>query len=281
MGRSLILACCCAACSFRLPPPGSAGDDATPTPGDRDGDGIPDESDLCPDTPDKDQRDYDRDGFGDACDKCPHIATAANVDGDSDGVGDECDPAPDTAGDSIALWVDFKGDPAAITGWTKAGTWDVAGEFLSGSDLDTIDLVRVPLDLPRASIATRMRIDSAGGGGAGVWVRSGVKGQIEQGTGEQAYQCGLIIASGNVEAKTIENFGSLDDNTTTWPGPLANGTTIDIDMRVTTKLHCTLAAPPTSPTDANLGASTAGQLELLTDRATVSFDYLFVVKSGS
>ena len=282
MGRSLILACCCAACSFQLPPPGSGGDDSgVPMPGDRDGDGVPDESDLCPDLADKDQRDYDRDGFGDACDKCPHIATAANVDGDIDGVGDECDPAPDAAGDSIALWVDFKGDPAAIAGWTQSGSWTVDGEFLSGADLDAIDLVRIPLDLPRASMATRMRIDTAGGGGAGVWVRSGVQGEIEQSNGQQAYQCGLIIASGNVEAKTITNGTNLDDNTITWPGPLADGTTIDIAMRVTDMLECTLSPPATSPPPAGVGTSTAGKLEILTARTRASFDYLFVVRSGS
>lgn len=250
-------------------------------PGDRDGDGVPDESDLCPDTPDKEQRDYDRDGFGDACDACPHIATTANVDGDRDGVGDECDPAPATAGDSIALWVDFKGDPDVIATWTKAGTWNVVGEFLSGADLDTIDLVRIPLDLPRASIATRMRIDTAGGGGAGVWVRSGVQGEIELGNGQQAYQCGLIIASGNVEAKSIAGGNSLDDNTATWPGPLADGTTIDIDLRVTDMVECTLAPPATSPQPAGLGASTSGKLEILTARTRASFDYLFVVRSPS
>ncbi|MBR4985800.1 MAG: amidohydrolase family protein [Proteobacteria bacterium] len=38
---------------------------------DRDGDGIPDSSDNCPDTPNADQNDADNDGKGDVCDLCP------------------------------------------------------------------------------------------------------------------------------------------------------------------------------------------------------------------
>lgn len=38
---------------------------------DKDGDGIPDSTDNCPDTPNADQHDADNDGKGDACDLCP------------------------------------------------------------------------------------------------------------------------------------------------------------------------------------------------------------------
>jgi plastocyanin len=40
-------------------------------PADADGDGVPDDSDNCPDTPNDDQTDTDGDGYGDACDLCP------------------------------------------------------------------------------------------------------------------------------------------------------------------------------------------------------------------
>ncbi len=42
---------------------------------DRDGDGIPDDIDNCPDTPNPDQTDSDGDGIGDVCDLPADIAT--------------------------------------------------------------------------------------------------------------------------------------------------------------------------------------------------------------
>lgn len=63
-------------------------------PSDRDQDGVPDESDNCPDVYNPDQNDTDHDGFGDACDYCPTLATTVNHDEDGDLVGDECDLCP-------------------------------------------------------------------------------------------------------------------------------------------------------------------------------------------
>ena len=62
---------------------------------DRDHDGVPDSSDNCPDTINKDQRDLDFDGVGDACDNCPSTPNADQADRDHDGLGDACDPCPD------------------------------------------------------------------------------------------------------------------------------------------------------------------------------------------
>lgn len=46
----------------------------TPVAMDRDGDGVPDAQDNCPDEPNPDQSDRDGDGAGDACDKQPDVA---------------------------------------------------------------------------------------------------------------------------------------------------------------------------------------------------------------
>jgi thrombospondin type 3 repeat protein len=75
---------------------------------DRDGDGVPDSADNCPDTPNADQRDTDHDGQGDACDpdddndqvadqndNCPTTANPDQRDTDGDGQGDACDPDDD------------------------------------------------------------------------------------------------------------------------------------------------------------------------------------------
>jgi hypothetical protein len=88
---------------------------------DRDGDGLSDGVDNCPDTPNAAdlkldhenpvQIDTDRDGAGDACDLdddgdgvpdaddlCPLTPDAAQADGDGDGRGDACDPFDDRPG---------------------------------------------------------------------------------------------------------------------------------------------------------------------------------------
>ena len=51
---------------------------------DMDNDGVPDESDNCPETPNADQADTDNDGSGNACD----------TDDDNDGILDELDNCP-------------------------------------------------------------------------------------------------------------------------------------------------------------------------------------------
>ena len=61
---------------------------------DWDGDGIPNNQDNCPCTPNQDQLDSDGDGVGDACDNCPNIANPRQEDEDGDGVGNVCDNCP-------------------------------------------------------------------------------------------------------------------------------------------------------------------------------------------
>lgn len=97
-------------------------------PGDRDGDGVPDMTDNCPDTPNADQGDEDGDHLGDACDPCPIEAAAPGDDPDGDGVAGSCDPNPTTPGDKI---VAFQGFHAALpASWQVVGTataaWDAA-----------------------------------------------------------------------------------------------------------------------------------------------------------
>jgi hypothetical protein len=71
---------------------------------DKDGDGIIDDNDNCPDTANSDQADTDGDGTGDVCDddrdgdgianaedNCPDVSNADQADADGDGTGDVCD----------------------------------------------------------------------------------------------------------------------------------------------------------------------------------------------
>lgn len=98
---------------------------SAPTDGDRDGDGVADELDLCPNLYDPLQWDTDGDGIGDVCDpcainaygtdctpeagdrdgdgvadgddNCPEVGNPDQADRDADEVGDACDACPDLA----------------------------------------------------------------------------------------------------------------------------------------------------------------------------------------
>lgn len=71
---------------------------------DRDGDGISDSNDICPDRADPNQTDTDGDGVGDACDRCPEDANKTEpgecgcgteeTDSDGDGTADCVDRCP-------------------------------------------------------------------------------------------------------------------------------------------------------------------------------------------
>ena len=58
---------------------------------DRDGDGIIDLEDNCPDVSNPAQRDIDGDTFGDLCDNCQSRSNANQVDSNGDGIGNACD----------------------------------------------------------------------------------------------------------------------------------------------------------------------------------------------
>ena len=64
---------------------------------DRDGDGVPDSIDNCPNVPNPNQSDVDGDHVGDVCDNCPTVANSNQADTDKDGVGDACDNCPAVA----------------------------------------------------------------------------------------------------------------------------------------------------------------------------------------
>jgi MYXO-CTERM domain-containing protein len=66
---------------------------------DFDEDGIEDDFDNCPFSPNRDQADSDGDTVGDSCDNCRSSANELQRDSDGDGVGDAC--SPDIDGDGI------------------------------------------------------------------------------------------------------------------------------------------------------------------------------------
>ncbi|MFC1654417.1 thrombospondin type 3 repeat-containing protein [Myxococcota bacterium] len=61
---------------------------------DADGDGVPNETDNCINTPNAGQENADGDRHGDACDNCPDLANDDQANSDTDDLGDACDNCP-------------------------------------------------------------------------------------------------------------------------------------------------------------------------------------------
>jgi hypothetical protein len=121
-------------------------------PADRDGDGVADEVDLCPEDADPAQADGDGDGVGDACDVCAAVADPDQEDTDGDGVGDACDVCAltfnpqqlDSDGDGVGDVCDAC--PAAADPDQEDGDGDGVGDAcdvcvaLAGADQSDRDL---------------------------------------------------------------------------------------------------------------------------------------------
>jgi hypothetical protein len=139
--------------------------DAGPTPGDRDGDGIPDSADNCRDVANTDQANEDGDMFGDACDPCPTVADNAPTDTDGDGVADACDPNPQTPGDKIAL---FEGFHRGVPNWARSLHWTAATEALrvASANDSTVEFLVLPIaDPDHITLSAQVVIEQTIAGG--------------------------------------------------------------------------------------------------------------------
>jgi thrombospondin type 3 repeat protein len=99
------------------------------SPGDMDGDLVPDADDNCPTIYNPDQNDEDGDGPGDRCDNCPVHANNDQNDSDLDLVGDACDPHNnDPAWTDTIQWMDgFAGPAGPIDSYLEFGSWSQTG----------------------------------------------------------------------------------------------------------------------------------------------------------
>jgi hypothetical protein len=180
-------------------------------PPDRDGDGVPDDVDLCPDAADPRQHDEDADGVGDACDRCPHLSDPAQDDGDADGVGDACDP-DDTADNEIVAFLSFD-DPALPPGWAavvEAGSpWTVADGDLSvsmdGDDVALFTTEPTPSGA-RVVVETELTIDAVAPWVSGYAFRTIAIVDDAEGavTADDATWLGLIQNAQTGESATLE-----------------------------------------------------------------------------
>ncbi|MEL6178938.1 MAG: thrombospondin type 3 repeat-containing protein, partial [Myxococcota bacterium] len=107
---------------------------------DSDGDGLRDDADNCPQTPNPEQLNNDGDLFGDACDICQSIFEASFSDLDNDGVGDVCDDDDDNDG------IEDLNDICPTT---------VGHQWHYGTFPDTLDWIRLQFQLNDGAITSR------------------------------------------------------------------------------------------------------------------------------
>lgn len=102
-------------------------DSTTPPPGDDDdNDGVPNDDDNCPQTPNEDQEDADGDEVGDVCDNCPNISNPNQDPAACDELpGDDCETAY-MLGDVELNDLDYAGN-----NWGWGLTFNAGGTFES------------------------------------------------------------------------------------------------------------------------------------------------------
>lgn len=115
---------------------------------DTDGDGVPDSTDNCPNTPNPLQTDTDSDGIGDECDtnndndndgvdnsidNCINTANASQLDTDGDGLGDACDADDDNDGYTDIQEIACSSDPLDDTSFCSGGI-DTDGDGVPDAD---------------------------------------------------------------------------------------------------------------------------------------------------
>ena len=135
--------------AFGLDPVGRGDGGTIDAVSDRDGDGVNDVVDRCPDVADPRQHDEDGDGVGDLCDNCPHVPNADQADllegGSADGIGDNCDPNPDVPGDLVA-WFDAFDDDDRDPRWaTENGApWVETDDALVQTNSTGVHILAAP-----------------------------------------------------------------------------------------------------------------------------------------
>jgi len=217
-----------------------AGIDAPITPTDRDGDGIPNAADNCPDAPNPDQADEENDGMGDACDPCPPYPDM--TDSDHDGLPDACDPNPMTFGDHIYGFVGFAdGLPA---GWLATGFSAMGGDALATADQATsATLVTMSPPFDKLTITASVTLDAITATGQNLGAISIIDRQQPNTDKSVACQLARLADATENDLRIFDTGTGMAVNTAAHP--LDANVAIEMRMkRNTTNYLCRATNPP-------------------------------------
>lgn len=250
--------------------------------GDRDGDGVPDAMDNCPDIKNLDQGNEDGDRFGDACDPCPPVADNAPKDTDGDGVADACDPNPQTPGDRIEL---FEGFHHGLPSWARSTSWAPAADAVRVTAAeDSVEFLVPPTPSPdhitlSASVVIESVID---GGDDDIDLVAPEDVSSDSGLDCELYQ--PPSGSGGRRVALFDDFDLGGNAFASQPWAWSTGTAYTVALtRLGQSYRCTATEPAGTPhTVSGSSKSTAGPQPSTVVRAyglTARINWVMVVRS--
>jgi hypothetical protein len=262
-------------------------------PGDRDGDGMSDGDDNCPDDPNPEQEDEDADDLGNVCDNCPHVGNAEQTnDGEvtagaaRDGAGDACDPYPSAGGNDI-LFFDGFDDPSTLDDWTAhvLGNWTISEGRLhqdnNGAAATWLYLrTRQFADLV---IDTEADVQSFSPGGGGIGTLAAFASAPDDGAG---YLCVNAYNTGDVDSSilSVVKLRGSSSRQVLASMPLGSELTLGTyALRQTLadgQIDCSLQWTASGSASGNDTAYQSGFIGLRTEFAAVDFPYVVVFSVG-
>lgn len=225
--------------------------------------------------------DEDGDGVADSMDNCPGIANPMQENVDMDDVGDACDPNPTdttTYYERIDLFVGFNSSADLERFAMNDGTWTVQNGAVVQSDKNTdAELLYYSGDVGSGSMQAKVEVNDVGAGlgGAGVSLVYGLGLAGEGATCRARFEAvralflesmeNGLVATSTLDALLDEPYHARFDAQHT-PGNL--------------DLACEWGVSTVAGVDAN-GFLPSNLHKLVTIRAAVRFEYVFVVRSDA